>query len=1022
MSELESDSFAIVRLATQLGFIPAAVASELREKSSADCAEWLGQQDYLDMPTLSLLRELAARQHESFLQTEPTQGNPKQEIPIPAEDLRGGHSDVDLALHDLALQDTHQSRLADTAGEGTLTLDVAGQSASASADVSWDVSVSNKQIAELASDDRFEIVRSHAEGGLGQVFLANDRQLHREVALKEIKSHLVADESSRSRFTLEAKITGRLEHPGIVPVYALGSYPDGRPYYAMRFIRGDSLKQVCRAYHDRRKNGKAEGIIELRKLLGHFIDVCQALEYAHSRGVVHRDIKPDNIMIGQFGETLLVDWGLAKSLSRSGGLDAGEEGVEDTTLPLNDLNESNQTQHGSVLGTPSYMSPEQARGAINELGPTSDVYSLGATLCFLLTGQPPVSRQSVLAMLEQVKTGKVLAPRDLQPDVPKALDAICRKAMSLEIENRYESAAALAGDIERWLADEPVVAYREGSISKSARWLRRHRGTAATALVAGVLLIVSSLFAVWVVNGYRRDAERQRSLAVAAAEAATELAETNEQLAATEKVARDEADQRTAEAEAVSEFLLDMFRRPNPSMNGANVTVNQLLDETLKSLPDSFPDNLLTRAKLATVLGTTYRSLGKYQESVLANEQALQWTTEALGEEDSQTLLARNELAMALFRRGDRDNSIDEFRTILALRRKVLGLDHQYTIGSINNLAYVLQESGQLVEAISLFEEAVERRVRTLGYENTDTLQSMGNLAHAYLLGDDVKRATAMNEEVLQRKRDYLGTRHTGTFTAMQNLALCYIREKKNDEAEALLNEVIPLMIEFYGGDHPSTLNTLSVLTALLVRTDRADEAIAYHAEIYAGRLKRIGYGHPQILSDAESWITGHQAAGLEDESVRLAEQLTAEFAEHLPAEHPNRLGLQIAYGKALDVAGRLEEAERVLEDAQQNAFAAIGERALMSQRVTNYLITCQMSIQKFSQAEANLHRLHRILHEESASLPPETLKLRQTSVRNRMRKLYEEWGQPELLEIWNTSFPDYPAPLAKPATNDEHN
>lgn len=185
------------------------------------------------------------------------------------------------------------------------------------------------------------------------------------------------------------------------------------------------------------------------KLLGHFVDVCQALEYAHSRGVVHRDIKPDNIMIGQFGETLLVDWGLAKSLSRSGEPDGGAEDAEDATLPLNVLNESNQTQQGSVLGTPSYMSPEQARGAIAELGPTSDVYSLGATLCFLLTGQPPVAKQSVLAMLEQVRSGKVLAPRDLQPNVPKALDAICRKAMSLEIENRYESAATLASDIER---------------------------------------------------------------------------------------------------------------------------------------------------------------------------------------------------------------------------------------------------------------------------------------------------------------------------------------------------------------------------------------------------------------------------------------------------------------------------------------------------------------------------------------------------------------------------------------------
>ena len=213
----------------------------------------------------------------------------------------------------------------------------------------------------------FRVLRLHAKGGLGQVSVALDEELHREVALKEIQDRHADDAESRARFVLEAEITGGLEHPGIVPVYGLGHHDDGRPFYAMRFIRGDSLKQAIERFHRAEVPGRDPGerTLALRELLGRFLDVCNAIAYAHSRGVLHRDLKPGNIMLGQYGETLVVDWGLAKPIGRPEGLKDASE----VTLRPSPAGGSAETQTGSAIGTPQYMSPEQAAGRLDLLGP-----------------------------------------------------------------------------------------------------------------------------------------------------------------------------------------------------------------------------------------------------------------------------------------------------------------------------------------------------------------------------------------------------------------------------------------------------------------------------------------------------------------------------------------------------------------------------------------------------------------------------------------------------------------------------
>jgi tetratricopeptide (TPR) repeat protein/tRNA A-37 threonylcarbamoyl transferase component Bud32 len=387
--------------------------------------------------------------------------------------------------------------------------DVQASLSGPSAPVDTDLEPTGAYVPRRADGSRYRVLRPHAKGGLGEVFVAEDQELHREVALKEIQQEFAHDAHSRARFVMEAEITGRLEHPAVVPVYGLGQYADGRPYYAMRFIKGDTFKEALQRFHQADKPGRDAGERRLafRELLGRFVDVCQAVAYAHSRGVLHRDLKPGNVMLGKYGETLLVDWGLAKPVGRPEPVRSSDE----ATLRPSSGSGVAATQAGTALGTPAYMSPEQAAGRLDLVGPASDIYGLGATLYSLLTGQPPFSGTDKCEVLRQVQRGEVMPPRKLKPRTPAALEAICLKAMALRPEDRYPMALELAADIEHWLADEPVRAYREPWSARAGRWMRRHKpAVAAVTAVAVVVLLLGAAGAWWL---ERQEAERQAELA-----------------------------------------------------------------------------------------------------------------------------------------------------------------------------------------------------------------------------------------------------------------------------------------------------------------------------------------------------------------------------------------------------------------------------------------------------------------------------------------------------------------------------
>jgi eukaryotic-like serine/threonine-protein kinase len=444
---------------------------------------------------------------------------------------------------------------------------------------------------------RFQVKRDLAKGGLGKVSVAHDQELDREVALKEILSRHANRKDSQLRFITEAKVTGSLEHPGIVPIYALGYFEDGRPYYAMRLIRGKSLSERIKE-EQIAEQGSSSYLRAIRPLVNHLIDVCNTIAYAHSRGVLHRDLKPSNIMLGKYGETLVVDWGLAK---------AGESADVDpmqSELPMAELMEpgSQPTEGGSILGTPSYMSPEQANGRVDLIDSRSDIFSLGATLYHILTGHAPYEGSSREDILDRARHSRFKQPRELHRHVPAELQAICLKAMSKEQTDRYATAKDLADDLDRWAAGEPVKALPEGTIKTGLRLSRRHQG----ALVSGLLMSMLGMAGMtWL---YREAGKAS----IAAESARKEESEARKQAVQSREFASsvianfiaEIGDDTLAQIPGFDEKRIEILER-----------ALQEIDEYLQRKPnDSFFQ--LEKGNILLRIGNIFRTQQKYEEAI----------------------------------------------------------------------------------------------------------------------------------------------------------------------------------------------------------------------------------------------------------------------------------------------------------------------------------------------------------------------------------------------------------------------
>lgn len=352
------------------------------------------------------------------------------------------------------------------------------------------------------ANGRYQVVGPHKRGGLGQVWLAWDTLAERTVALKTIRPDRTGSDNLVKRFAREARVTGQLEHPGIVPVYDLGER-DGEPHYVMRFVRGRTLSEAAQEFHGSLKPGPA-GRPALRDLLDRFLGVCHAIAFAHDRGYLHRDLKGSNIILGDFHEVFVLDWGLVKKI--------GEPDRPGDPTPLSPALDEPQTRTGAVLGTPEYMAPEVA--GKQPATTASDVYGLGAVLYHILTGHPPIEGTTPEEMLSKLTQGAPIPPpRTFNPTAPPALEAIARKALARTPADRYPSATALADEVRRWLADEPVTAYPEPWPTRAARWARRHRTGVTAAAVALVLTAAGSAVAAGLIWKQQQETRRERDRA-----------------------------------------------------------------------------------------------------------------------------------------------------------------------------------------------------------------------------------------------------------------------------------------------------------------------------------------------------------------------------------------------------------------------------------------------------------------------------------------------------------------------------
>jgi serine/threonine protein kinase len=744
------------------------------------------------------------------------------------------------------------------------------------------------RVSMPSSGVRFRILRPHRRGGLGEVFVAEDQELHREVALKEIQDEHADDPESRGRFVREAEVTGGLEHPGIVPVYGLGTYADGRPYYAMRFIKGDSLHDAIQRFHEAEQSSRDPGsrMLELRKLLGRFLDVCNAIAYAHSRGVLHRDLKPGNIMLGPYGETLVVDWGLAKTL------DQAQDQPDTTEAPLRPSGSgSAPTRMGQAVGTPAYMSPEQAAGRLDQLGPASDVYSLGATLYHLLTSRAPVSAGDMGVVLEKVQKGEFPPPRQVNPKVPRSLEAICLKAMALKREDRYASPRNVANDIERWLGDEPVSAYREPMRVRLSRWLRRHRP-----LVTGMaVLLVSTVVALSV--GLVLLSQKQDEI----------LQERNT------------ARRAEARAKAINHFLRhDILAVARPEWLGKDVTVKKALDESARKIDRSFSEYPEVEADMRLTIGESYWWMGEYKEAEPQLRRALDLRTEHLGPNHRDTLTAVDRWAKLLQYQGKLAEAEPLFRENLENRRRNLGPEDVDTLTSLDSLGHLLLEQGKGKEAEPLLRECVDARRRVLSAEHADTLIAMNNLALAFNYQSKFVDAEKLDRETLDIRKRVLGPEHPDTLISRNNLACDLSSLDKLDDAVAWDRETLEIRRRVLGTDHRCTLLSMNNLAFSLQNQGKLADAEKLYREVVGIQQRVLGPDHIDTLNSTSNLATVISEQGKLEEARRLTQQVlqSQERSRDLGPEHPGTLLSMANLAIVLRDLGKLKEAADLYQKA----------------------------------------------------------------------------------------------------------
>ncbi len=673
---------------------------------------------------------------------------------------------------------------------------------------------------------RYKLLQLIGEGGFGVVYMAEQQEpIRRKVALKIIKLGMDTKQVI-ARFEAERQALAIMDHPNIARVFDAGATDTGRPYFVMELVKGVPVTEYCD------KNN-----LDTRQRLELFIDVCKAVQHAHQKGIIHRDIKPSNIMITLHdGKPVpkIIDFGIAK---------ATQHRLTEKTL---------FTEYRQFIGTPEYMSPEQAEMSGLDIDTRTDIYSLGVLLYELLTGTTPFESDKLRsAAYDEVRRiiredepprpstrlstlGDALTDiakhRDVQPGelckiVRGDLDWVVMKALEKDRTRRYETANELAMDIERHLHDEPVSAGPPSVRYRLHKFVRRHR----TAVASG-LLVVAAIVGGLVVS--------------------TTMYFRAEQALRREAAARAEAERQASVSQAVNEFLNnDLLASFDPDRaKGREVTVMEILDNAAEKLEGKFKDAPSIEASIRDTLGTTYMNLGKYKAAEPQFVKVLEICRRVWGEEHPNTLWSMGNLGEMYSRQGRYNEAEPLLVKALEGNRRVLGEEHPVTLNSTNRLGWLYYSQGRYNEAEPLIIKALEGRRRALGEEHPDTLVSMHNLGVLYCNQGRPNEAEPLLVEALEGKRRVLGEEHPDTLDSMHSLGWLYYTQGRYNEAEPLLVKTLEIRRRVLGEEHPDTLKSMAHLGWLYYTQKRYNEAEPLYVKSLEGKRRILGEEHPDTL------------------------------------------------------------------------------------------------------------------------------------------------------------------------------
>jgi eukaryotic-like serine/threonine-protein kinase len=735
----------------------------------------------------------------------------------------------------------------------------------------------------------YRLIRKLGEGGMGQVWLAEQSSpLQRQVALKLIRAGLY-DESLLQRFQAERQSLAIMSHPAIAKVFDAGATSEGQPYFVMEYVPGLPISDYCDA-----KKLKIAERLEL------FVKVCEGVQHAHQKAIAHRDLKPANILVIDIDGVptpRIIDFGIAKSVL---GQPVGE------TIFTN----------GGFVGTPGYMSPEQADPSVTDVDTRTDVYSLGVILYVLLTGLLPFDPRQwkdkpfheVLRHLHeddpvrpstkvnsseaaQTASSRNIEPHELVTLLRGDLDWITMKAIEKDRARRYGTPSELASDIQRYLSNEPILARPASTGYRLRKYVARHRVAVG---VAASLVVLSAAFAV-------NQAVQLRRI-------------TRE---------RDRADR-------VTDFMSGMFKISDPSeARGTTVTAREILDKASKEIDSGLSKDPELQTKMMDTMGSVYRNLGLYSQSQALLSRSLDIKRSVLGPRNRETLFTANRLASTLADAGHLAEAEKLLRATVEEQRRVLGPENRDTLGSMNNLATVLEEQGHFVDAEKLQSQIIEIQSRILGPEHPETLTSMSNLALELSRQEgqaNYAKAEELDRRVLEARSRILGAEHPDTLRSMGNLAVLMGDEGgHNAEVEALLRKVIEIRRRIVGPEHPDTLGSLGALGEALDQAGRLAEAEQLYRDLLETERRVLGATHPATLRVMiDLTATLHHEKKLA-EAEKLERETIGLYKEKFGTQHPETLVAMVNLAATLQDEGKLVEAEKMERDSLELAHKVLG-------------------------------------------------------------------------------------------------